>query len=50
MLLSYMLHRRVGEGVAMANAKPVVKEAATRVCEWTNDEEGVARELKRLLQ
>jgi len=41
--------RRVGEGVAMMNAKPVVKEAANRVCEWTNEEEGVAKELEQLV-
>lgn len=41
--------KRVGEGVAMMNAKPVVKEAARRVCEWTNEEEGVAKELEQLV-
>uniref|UniRef100_A0A7S2PTM5 Uncharacterized protein n=1 Tax=Zooxanthella nutricula TaxID=1333877 RepID=A0A7S2PTM5_9DINO len=40
--------RLVGEGVAMANAKEAVKSAADRVCAWTNDEEGVARELEAL--
>eukprot|EP00434_Breviolum_minutum_P036412 symbB.v1.2.032258.t1/scaffold3850.1/size51808/3 len=38
-----------GEGIAMLNAKDELKEVATRVCEWSNDEEGVARELERML-
>jgi hydroxymethylpyrimidine pyrophosphatase-like HAD family hydrolase len=44
------LLRAVGEGVAMANAKPSVKAQATRVSQWTNQEEGVARELQLLLK
>jgi len=38
----------VGEGVAMKNAKEDVKAIANRVLEWTNDEDGVARELVAL--
>uniref|UniRef100_A0A0G4IEX3 Uncharacterized protein n=1 Tax=Chromera velia CCMP2878 TaxID=1169474 RepID=A0A0G4IEX3_9ALVE len=37
-----------GDGVAMKNAREVTKAAADRVLEWSNDEEGVARELERL--
>lgn len=40
----------VGEGVAMLNAKDSVKAVAKRVCAWTNDEDGVARELVALLE
>jgi len=39
----------VGEGVAMKNAKDAVKDVAHRVSNWTNDEEGVAREVEALL-
>jgi len=39
----------VGEGVAMRNAKESIKAIANRVSEWTNDDEGVARELEVLL-
>jgi len=39
----------VGEGVAMSNAKEAAKAAAARVCQWSNDEEGVAKELCELL-
>eukprot|EP00929_Paragymnodinium_shiwhaense_P072250 TRINITY_DN36667_c0_g1_i1.p1 TRINITY_DN36667_c0_g1~~TRINITY_DN36667_c0_g1_i1.p1 ORF type:complete len:337 (+),score=81.36 TRINITY_DN36667_c0_g1_i1:130-1140(+) len=39
----------VGEGVAMRNAKDCVKAVANRTSEWTNDDEGVARELSGLL-
>eukprot|EP00931_Biecheleriopsis_adriatica_P050193 TRINITY_DN2904_c2_g1_i1.p1 TRINITY_DN2904_c2_g1~~TRINITY_DN2904_c2_g1_i1.p1 ORF type:complete len:320 (-),score=74.90 TRINITY_DN2904_c2_g1_i1:57-878(-) len=39
----------VGHGVAMRNAKDAVKAVADRVCDWTNDEEGVAKELEALL-
>lgn len=41
--------RLVGEGVAMGNAKDAVKAVADRTCAWTNDQEGVARELEQLL-
>ena len=40
--------REVDEGVAMANAKASVKALATRVSQWSNDEDGVARELEAL--
>jgi len=39
----------VGEGVAMRNAKDCVKTAAHRVCQWSNDEEGVARDLEAMV-
>jgi Cof subfamily protein (haloacid dehalogenase superfamily) len=39
----------VGEGVAMANAKAEVKARASRVSKWSNDENGVARELEAIL-
>jgi len=39
----------VGDGVAMANAKDAVKSVANRVCQWDNDEEGVAKDLAELL-
>lgn len=39
----------VGEGVAMKNANDAVKAVAARTCQWSNDEEGVARELEALL-
>ncbi|CAE7884207.1 ywpJ [Symbiodinium necroappetens] len=38
-----------GQGVAMQNAREELKEVASRVSEWTNDDEGVARELEQLL-
>lgn len=34
---------------AMANAEPTVKDAATEVIEWTNEQCGVARMLERLV-
>ncbi|MBD3316740.1 MAG: Cof-type HAD-IIB family hydrolase [Chitinivibrionales bacterium] len=37
-----------GMGVAMQNAPDPVKEAADYVSEWTNDEDGVAKEWERL--
>ena len=37
-----------GLGIAMSNAKERVKEAAHRVSEWSNDDDGVVRELERL--
>jgi len=36
-----------GWGVAMKNAREVVKEAADEVTEWTNDEDGVIKMLQR---
>eukprot|EP00928_Gymnodinium_smaydae_P039910 TRINITY_DN27160_c0_g9_i1.p1 TRINITY_DN27160_c0_g9~~TRINITY_DN27160_c0_g9_i1.p1 ORF type:complete len:312 (-),score=93.11 TRINITY_DN27160_c0_g9_i1:89-1024(-) len=42
--------RLVGDGVAMQNAKESVKAAANRVSAWTNDDEGVARELEAFLE
>lgn len=41
--------RLVGQGVAMKNAKDSTKEVADRICEWTNDEQGIAQELETLL-
>ncbi|CAE7559928.1 ywpJ [Symbiodinium natans] len=38
-----------GQGVAMQNAREELKEVASRVSEWTNDDDGVARELEQLL-
>lgn len=38
-----------GQGVAMQNAREELKEVASRVSEWSNDDEGVARELEQLL-
>ena len=37
-----------GKGVAMKNATDKLKEAADEVCPWTNDEDGVAKLLRRL--
>lgn len=37
--------KAAGRSFAMANAVPAVKEAATDICQWTNDESGVARTL-----
>ena len=48
-------HRRAapqaetGLGVAMKNARDDVKAAASMVSEYTNDEDGVGREIERLL-
>ncbi|CAE8716678.1 unnamed protein product [Polarella glacialis] len=39
----------VGHGVAMHNAKDAVKAIAARVCKWSNDDEGIARELEALM-
>lgn len=36
-----------GWGVAMKNAREVVKETADEVCEWSNDEDGVIRTLQQ---
>jgi Cof subfamily protein (haloacid dehalogenase superfamily) len=36
--------QRAGLGIAMANAPDEVKRAARRVSQWTNDDNGVARE------
>lgn len=38
-----------GLGIAMSQAKPEAKAAATRVSRWTNDEDAVAREIEFLL-
>ena len=40
--------RAVGLGVAMANAKPAVKQAADVTLEWSNADEGVARMCEQL--
>lgn len=40
----------VGRSYAMANAEPQVKEAATQVIDWTNEEGGVARQLELLIR
>eukprot|EP01031_Cornospumella_fuschlensis_P032570 gene32570-39382_t len=39
-----------GLGVAMKNAKQAAKEVADSVIEWTNDEDGVARQLELLFK
>lgn len=39
----------VGLGIAMAQGREEAKRAATRVSEWTNDEDAVAREIDHLL-
>ena len=39
----------VGDGVAVANAYPEAKAAATHVAPWTCDESAVARYLEPLL-
>jgi len=39
----------VGLGIAMANAQPKAKETAKKVSEWSNLEDGVAREIELLL-
>lgn len=39
----------VGTGIAMRNAKEAVKARADRVCEHTNDEDGVALELEAMV-
>jgi hypothetical protein len=36
--------QRAGLGIAMANASSDVKKAAHRVSQWTNDEDGIAKE------
>lgn len=41
--------RLTGKGVAMKNAKDFIKDAADEVCQWSNDEDGVARTLESLL-
>lgn len=40
--------RYAGLGIAMKNAQPIAKSAANMVLEWTNDEDGVARQLERM--
>ena len=40
----------VGVGIAMANARPEAKAAASRVSRWTNDEDAVAKEIWSLLE
>lgn len=42
--------RYAGLGIAMKNAQPVAKSAANIVLEWTNDEDGVARQLEKMDQ
>ena len=39
----------VGEGVAMGNALERVKAKADRVSAWTNEQDGVARELEAMV-
>lgn len=39
-----------GLGVAMKNAKQAAKEVANVVIDWSNDEDGVAKQLEALLQ
>jgi len=41
--------KAAGLGVAMANAKPEVKAAADLTLEWSNADDGVARQCERLL-
>mmetsp|Transcript_68286 Transcript_68286/g.119023 ORF Transcript_68286/g.119023 Transcript_68286/m.119023 type:complete len:307 (-) Transcript_68286:61-981(-) len=41
--------RAAGYGVAMSNAKRVTKDGADHVLEWSNDEDGVAQFLEKLL-
>jgi 5-amino-6-(5-phospho-D-ribitylamino)uracil phosphatase len=40
--------RTAGRGFAMKNAKPLAKAAADEVLQWTNDEDGVARQLEHM--
>jgi 5-amino-6-(5-phospho-D-ribitylamino)uracil phosphatase len=40
--------RYAGLGIAMKNARPLAKSAANLVLEWTNEEDGVARQLQRM--
>jgi Cof subfamily protein (haloacid dehalogenase superfamily) len=40
--------RYAGLGVAMKNARPLARSAADVTLEWTNDEDGVARQLERM--
>lgn len=40
--------RAAGLGCAMANAKAGVKEAADETLEWSNVEDGVARQCEKL--
>jgi Cof subfamily protein (haloacid dehalogenase superfamily) len=40
--------RYAGLGVAMKNARPLAMAAANLTLEWTNDEDGVARQLERM--
>jgi hypothetical protein len=40
--------RSAGLGIAMKNASASAKAAAARVSDWTNDEDGVAREWERI--
>jgi Cof subfamily protein (haloacid dehalogenase superfamily) len=42
------MFQTAGTGIAMKNATAGAKDAATRVSEWTNDEDAVAREWERL--
>jgi len=42
------MFEKAGIGIAMRNATPGAKRAASHVSEWSNDEDAVAREWKRL--
>jgi len=42
------LFKAAHTAIAVKNASPEAKRAATRVSEWTNDEDAVAREWERL--
>ena len=41
---------RSSVSIAMANARPEAKAAASRVSRWTNDEDAVAKEIWSLLE
>lgn len=41
--------RYVGYGCAMKNAKDPAKQAANVVIDWTNEEEGVAQQLQKMI-
>ena len=38
----------VGRGVAMKNGRQIIKDAADRTTDYTNEELGVVRELERM--
>jgi len=46
----YEFLQMAGLGVGMKNCRPVIKEIADQVIEWTNDEDGVRRTLESLEQ